>query len=133
MVASLFSAIANGGTVSKPHVAMRIDGADGNLVRRVDPQATARLPISPKQGAALRDALRGVVISGTAKDAFLGFPLTAVPVAGKTGTAQVIPKQDYSWFAAMAPVDDPQYVVVALVEEGGHGAQTAAPIVRRIL
>jgi len=45
----------------------------------------------------------------------------------------VIPKQDYSWFAAMAPVDDPQYVVVALVEEGGHGAQTAAPIVRRIL
>ncbi len=132
-MATMFSAIANGGTVYQPHVAMRIDGADGNLVRRIDPEAIGRLPISQKQVAALREALQGVVISGTAKDAFLGFPLTAVPVAGKTGTAQVIPKQDYSWFAAMAPAGDPQYVVVALVEEGGHGAQTAAPIVRRIL
>jgi cell division protein FtsI/penicillin-binding protein 2 len=57
-------------------------------------------------------------------------------VAGKTGTAEVVVDgQDalHSWFAAMAPADDPQYVVVAVVEEGGHGSEVAAPIVRRVL
>jgi penicillin-binding protein 2 len=39
----------------------------------------------------------------------------------------------HSLFAAMAPADDPDYVVVALVEEGGHGSEVAAPIVREIL
>jgi penicillin-binding protein 2 len=39
----------------------------------------------------------------------------------------------HSWFAAMAPADDPEYVVVALAEQAGHGSQVAAPIVRRIL
>ena len=54
-------------------------------------------------------------------------------MAGKTGTAEVNPFEPYSWFAAMAPANDPQYVVVALVEQGGHGSQSAAPVVRRIL
>jgi len=52
---------------------------------------------------------------------------------GKTGTADILPKQPVSWFAAMAPADHPKYVVIAMVEQGGHGATTAAPIVRRIL
>ena len=56
-----------------------------------------------------------------------------IPVAGKTGTADIIPKQPTSWFAAMAPANDPKYVVVAMVEQGGHGSTTAAPIVRQII
>jgi len=71
--------------------------------------------------------------SGTAASAFLGFPFSQVSVAGKTGTAQVPPFQDDSWFAGMAPADNPQYVVVALVEQAGHGSTTAAPIVRSII
>jgi penicillin-binding protein 2 len=54
-------------------------------------------------------------------------------VAGKTGTAEVPPFQPFSWFAAMAPVQHPRFVVVSLVEQGGHGSDTSAPIVRRIL
>ena len=71
--------------------------------------------------------------TGTASFAFQGFPLDRIPVAGKTGTADIPPKAPVSWFAAMAPANHPRYVVVAMVEQGGHGATTAAPIVRRIL
>jgi penicillin-binding protein 2 len=76
---------------------------------------------------------------GTAFAAFQGFPLDQIPVWGKTGTAQVGTKEqgrgDTSLFAAFftSPVDQHQYVVVAAVEEGGRGAQTAAPIVRRVI
>jgi penicillin-binding protein 2 len=70
---------------------------------------------------------------GTAYQAFQGFPLNLIPIAGKTGTAQVSGKGDTSLFAAMFPATDPQYIVVAVVEQAGFGAQTAAPIVRRVI
>ena len=83
----------------------------------------------------LRRALAGVVllVLVAPSAAFAGFPLTQIPVAGKTGTADIPPKQPISWFAGMAPANHPQYVVIAMVKQGGHGATTAAPIVRRIL
>src|SRR5919106_614847 len=74
--------------------------------------------------------------AGPPSPASLGFPLSTSRVGGKTGTAEVIVDgRDalHSWFAAMAPADDPEYVVVAVVEEGGHGSEVAAPIVRRVL
>ena len=71
--------------------------------------------------------------SGTAADAFQGFPLDKVFVAGKTGTAQMKPKQPFSWFASIAKDGTKQIVVVALVEEAGTGSQIAAPIVRKVL
>jgi penicillin-binding protein 2 len=57
-------------------------------------------------------------------------------VAGKTGTSEVTVDRretSHSVFAAMAPAVDPEFVVAALVEEGGHGSEVAAPIVREIL
>ena len=68
---------------------------------------------------------------GTAAPAFHGFP--AGLVAGKTGTAQVAGKQNTSWFVGMTPAAAPEYVVLAVVEEGGYGAETAAPIVRAVI
>ena len=64
--------------------------------------------------------------------------LPGVLIAGKTGTAQSVANsdarrgQDHAWFASFAPADDPQVVVVVLVERGGKGGQVAAPIARRI-
>jgi cell division protein FtsI/penicillin-binding protein 2 len=79
----------------------------------------------------IRDALRGVTTSGgTAGSVFARCPLD---VSGKTGTAERPPFQDTSWFAGMVPAEDPEYVVVATVEQGGFGAETAAPIVRNIM
>ena len=55
-----------------------------------------------------------------------------VPVAGKTGTAEVFGSGDYAWYASYAPADDPRYVVVVMVEQGGHGGSVAAPATRLI-
>jgi penicillin-binding protein 2 len=78
----------------------------------------------------VRNALAEVPRAGTASGAFIGFPFSQVWVAGKTGTAEVFNSQDYSWFAAMTEAGGEEHVVVALVEQGGHGSTTAAPIVR---
>jgi penicillin-binding protein 2 len=80
--------------------------------------------------------LQGVVTSGTAQCAFQGFPFSRVAVAGKTGTAErEAGKQDTSWFASMVGPDPehPQYVIVTMVEQGGFGGQTAAPITRQVI
>jgi penicillin-binding protein 2 len=58
--------------------------------------------------------------------------MNKVKVGGKTGTAEVYGKADTSWFASFAPTDKPQFVIVAMVSQGGMGAQTAAPAVRKI-
>jgi penicillin-binding protein 2 len=128
-----YSALANGGTLFTPRVGLRVERPDGSLVRRIQPDPVGRLPITKAQALFLRNSLVGVTARGTAATAFSGFPLDRFPIAGKTGTAEVRPKQDYSWFAAMAPANDPKYVVIALIEQGGHGSTTAAPVVRHVL
>jgi penicillin-binding protein 2 len=132
-LAQAYSAIANGGTLYTPRVAWKVESPDGTVKEVIPPAVSGHLPIPRREVLFLRQALTGVTLSGTARQAFLGFPLDKIPVAGKTGTADIIPLQPTSWFAAMAPANDPKYVVVAMVEQGGHGATTAAPIVRRIL
>jgi penicillin-binding protein 2 len=132
-MAVAYSALANGGTLYAPRVAWKLRPPNGGRDRVVPPKVIGHLPIPRKTVTFLRDALTGVVTRGTAATAFAGFPLNQYPVAGKTGTADIAGRQPTSWFAAMAPAAHPKYVVVALVEQGGHGATTAAPIVRRIL
>jgi penicillin-binding protein 2 len=93
------------------------------------------VPYTAQQLAYIREALRRVVISGTAQCAFSGFPTSQIAVAGKTGTAERPPAQDTSWFAAMVGPDPekPDYVIVTSVEQGGFGGSTAAPITRRVI
>jgi penicillin-binding protein 2 len=133
-LATAYSAIANGGKLYEPRVAWKIESPDGKVVRVIPPTQNGRLPISRQEVTYLRNALTGVTRpGGTAAPAFAGFPLSTIPVAGKTGTADIVGKQPYSWFAAMAPANNPKYVVVVMVEQGGHGGTTAAPVARRIL
>jgi penicillin-binding protein 2 len=134
-IATAFSAIANGGQICVPHVADEITAPGGGPpVEQIKSRCHGRLPFSSSQLTYIRNALTQVPISGTAAPAFEGFP-NDIWIAGKTGTAEVVGKQSYSWFAAMAGAtqNKADYVVVALVEQGGHGATTAAPIVRRIV
>ncbi|HVF12907.1 MAG TPA: penicillin-binding protein 2 [Actinomycetota bacterium] len=134
-LANSYAAIANGGTLFRPHIGLRI--LDGEReVKKISPDQIRKLPISPQNLDSVRRGLEGVPTVGTARGAFAGFPLSTHSVAGKTGTAQLQarpPKHPYAWFAAYAPAKDPQYVVVVMLEEGGHGGETAAPIARRIL
>jgi penicillin-binding protein 2 len=134
-MAAAYAALANGGTLYRPQLALRIQKPDGTTVRRFEGQVLGRVKMRPTHQAAIVNALKAVVSapSGTATGAFAGWNHAAYPVAGKTGTSEIHGKQPHSWFAAFAPADAPEFVVVAVVEEGGHGSQVAAPIVRRVL
>lgn len=134
-VAASYAAIANGGTLWRPHIGDRIVAADGTPVREIEPEALNQLPLSDAGLAEIQLGLEEVVMGdgGTAVGAFAGFPTDRIPVAGKTGTAELGDQIPYAWFASYAPADDPRYVVVVSVERGGGGSQTAAPIAMRIL
>lgn len=129
-VNNAFAALANGGTLYRPRLGKEILHRNG-LNEETAPEVIGELPVSEEHLAYIEDGLLGVTASGgTAAATFADFP---VPVAGKTGTAEMKPKQPFAWFSGYAPADDPEYVVTAMVEEGGGGSQTAAPIVRRVL
>jgi penicillin-binding protein 2 len=134
-LARSYQTIASDGRLCRPRLVDTIVDADGNVVKEIPDRCERRLPGYTKaQFDYIHRALLSVTSSGTAACAFSGFPLSQIPVAGKTGTAEWVPRQDISWFASIVgPVDDPDYVVVAMVEQGGFGSQTAAPIVRHIV
>ena len=144
-LATAFSAIANahpatggGGPATDvldllvPHLGLRITDPSGNVVHTFETQKNGEVTLSASDLDAIRQGLLDVTSrpNGTAYAAFKGFP---IPVAGKTGTAQKAPEDDYAWFAGYAPANDPKIVVVALVEQGGHGSSVAAPVVRRVM
>ncbi|MBI3648614.1 MAG: penicillin-binding protein 2 [Actinobacteria bacterium] len=135
-LASAYAAIANGGRLCAPRLARDVQLADGTVVHRIGNGGCKKLPYTAAQLSYVRHALAGVVQpGGTAGTAFAGFPFSQVAVEGKTGTAERAPLQDTSWFAAMVggTVDDPQHIILVMVEQGGHGSTTAAPIVRSII
>jgi len=130
-LAAAYGALANGGTVWAPHVAREVvNPATRTRVRTVQPRraSVVRMPVG--DFAAVGEGLAQVPAAGTAAAAFRGFPLDRFPVAGKTGTADLPPRAPFAWFASYAPAPDPRYVVVVMVEEGGHGGESAAPIAR---
>ncbi len=129
-LANIYSAIANGGTLYQPHVVKRLLTSEGRISHEFEPEQIGELGLDPAITGTLQKDLELVCERGTAAAAFSGFPRS---VSGKTGTAQVRGKDDFAWFACYSPAEDPQYVVVVMVEEGGHGGSTAAPAARQIL
>jgi penicillin-binding protein 2 len=133
-VARMMSAVANGGVLYKPRLVQRVEASDGRLLYSDAGLVNGHVDLSPMVWAFLRQSLLDVVNQGTGWAA----RLPGIDVAGKTGTAQIVANsksemgQDHAWFASFAPAQDPQYVVVVLVERGGKGGQVAAPIARRI-
>jgi penicillin-binding protein 2 len=128
-----YGAIANGGTVYQPHVARAVtDPGTGKPVRTIQPKVEQVARIPAGDFSAVARGLAAVPSSGTAAGAFSGFPLNRFAVAGKTGTADLPPKAPFAWFASFAPVENPRYVVVAMVEQGGHGGESAAPVARTL-
>jgi len=123
-----YGAIANGGTVYAAHVAKAVvDPVSGKPLRTITPKISSVAHIPAGDFAAVSEGLRAVPAGGTATAAFTGFPLDRYPVGGKTGTADLPPKAPFAWFASFAPVGSPRYVVVAMVEQAGHGGESAAP------
>jgi penicillin-binding protein 2 len=136
--------LANGGTVMRPHVVRSVhDPRDDSRTLTV-PKESYRIPLKPEHVALVKQGMVEVNRVGTGRIAFAGAEYVA---AGKTGTAQVIGiKQgekydakkiaerfrDHSLFMAFAPVDEPRIALAVIVENGGFGAQAAAPIARKV-
>ncbi len=129
-VANLYAAIANKGLVFQPHLVSKVFTPEGLNIRTSKRRKLVDVDIKKDILDGLNEGLVSVIQEGTASNAFAGFPIA---VAGKTGTSEVMGKDDFAWFACFAPVNDPKYVVVVMVEEGGHGGSIAAPAARRIL
>jgi penicillin-binding protein 2 len=138
-LANAYAAFANDGTLWQPHIEDRVTNAQGRPVATATPKVLRQVSFDPTTRATMLAGFQGAVAQaqpeGTAYPAFQGFPLTQIPVAGKTGTAQVAGKGDTSLFVGMfgGTPASPRYVVAVVVEQAGFGAQTAAPIARRII
>ena len=135
-VARFMSAVANGGVLWRPRLVQRVERPGQGVVWSDDGEVNGHVALATPVWAFLRQALWAVVNDGGTGG---GARIPGLDVAGKTGTAQTIARakaslaQDHAWFAAFAPVRDPEVVVVVLVERGGKGGQVAAPIARKIL
>jgi penicillin-binding protein 2 len=131
-LATAYAALANGGKVVTPHLGMQIEDGAGRQLEEIRRPAQRRIDMDPAALAAIRTGLHDAASApgGTSADVFRGFPYA---VYGKTGTAERFPNADQSWYACW--VDDPvkPIVVVVTVEEGGFGAEAAAPAARLIL
>jgi penicillin-binding protein 2 len=117
-----------------PRLGLQITDTVGNAEKQFETERRGQLAVDPYHLDLVRKGLRYVTSEreGTAYGAFKGFP-ESIPVVGKTGTAEKAPDDDYAWFMAYAPAEDPEILVVALIEQGGHGSAVAAPVVRQVL
>ncbi|RMD86941.1 MAG: penicillin-binding protein 2 [Candidatus Dadabacteria bacterium] len=141
-VAVAVSALVNGGWVMKPFVVKKIVSSDKEEIDVFKPIRIRKVHVSEGVLEIINKAMIGVVndAKGTGHRAQLeGF---SVVVGGKTGTAQVVSLDnhgkeqhlnDHAWFAGFAPVEKPEIVVVALIENGGHGGVAAAPVVKKVM
>ncbi len=130
-LAVAYATMGNGGDVVRPHLALRAEDPTGATVSEFDPAPRRHVDISSETRDAIMEGLREAANEpgGTSEGVFAGYP---IEVAGKTGTAET-PQGDQSWYAVLAPASNPRVVVVTTVEQGGFGAETAAPAARDIL
>ena len=134
-MATAYATFANGGTRYTPEVAAAILNPHDQVVVRYQPRVVGHVSLPAGVRNPILQGLLGVVNdpSGTAYypfHHFINFSLASFPIAGKTGTASNAPREEpNSWFVGFGPVGHPQYVVVCVIDQGGYGADAAAPIV----
>ncbi len=131
-MAVAYAALGNGGKVVTPHLGMEIEDAAGRVLKEFDPRPQRQIHIDPGMRSVIMEGLHQAAQGpgGTSEPVFGSFP---IPVAGKTGTAERPGHADQSWYAVLAPYPNPRIVTVVTIEEGGFGAQAAAPAAHTIL
>ena len=135
-IARMTAAVANGGTLYRPQLVLKIAPPDGPATYELKPEAQGKLPVTDEQLASIKAGLAWVVREkgGTARHRFLNLN---IPVSGKTGTAQA-PNSDlpHGWFAGYTEAqrpDRPDFAAVVMLENVGDGSEFAAPIFRRLV
>ncbi len=126
--ALITAAIANNGVLMRPCLLDHVENGAGDVVKDFSPEVWGEL-MTPREAEILKTMMKQVVTEGTGS-ALRDADYTA---AGKTGSAQFeTGKDSHAWFTGFAPAEDPRIVVTVIVEEGGSGGQTAAPVARKI-
>ncbi|MDR3556120.1 MAG: penicillin-binding protein 2 [Syntrophobacteraceae bacterium] len=139
-MAVAYGAIANSGKLWTPYVVKRIEGMAPGEVKEAEPMLKRQIPVDQRWFELVQKALSEVVSDprGTAHSLYD----PAMPMAGKTGTAQVVGlgrgragqnDKDNAWFVAWAPAADPKICVAAIIEHGGHGGSAAGPLVKQVM
>lgn len=143
-LAQATATLANNGVMFRPHLVSYIIDSKTGEKRPIEPKPIRDLNLKPQNVEVIKRAMVGVNKEGTGARAFAGAPYE---VAGKTGTAQVFSLKgaqykegavkkdlrDHALFIAFAPADKPKIALAVLVENGGFGAQSAAPIARMVI
>ncbi|MGC4943367.1 penicillin-binding protein 2 [Kribbella sp. DT2] len=126
-LATVYSALSNGGILWEPRVAQKVIGPNGKA-KDIPSTIAARLPVPAANLRYIDKSLKETVRSGTAAWKFNGFPLDQIPIRAKTGTAEVYGKQTTSWLASYSD----RYAVVMMISQAGTGSGASGTAVRKI-
>ncbi len=143
-LAQAMAVVANNGVMFRPHLVKYITDTKTGEKTMIEPEPIRVLPWKRQHIETIKKAMVGVNTEGTGRRAFAGASYTS---GGKTGTAQVFSLKgaeykahklrkdlhDHALFIAFAPAEEPKIALAVLVENGGFGAQSAAPIARMVL
>ena len=129
-LASAIGAIANGGTLWRPKLVLKITDNSNNIIREFKPEPIKTNIVDESKLKVVREGLRGAVTEGSA------YLLNDLPikVAGKTGTAQVTNtfRKTNAWFTGFAPYDNPEIALAIIVEGAGEGSTAAVPVAKEV-
>jgi penicillin-binding protein 2 len=131
-LARVYATVANGGTLYQPHLMQAEMTPGGKVVNTFKPKVVGHVPIDAATHDFLMSALEGVAQSGTASGVYGAWPQNTIPIAAKTGTADVYGQNPTSVFASVVPANHPQYAVVMVIPQAGQGAQVSGPGVEQI-
>lgn len=127
-MATIYSAIANGGTLHNPTIGKAVISADGKNVQEIKPTSHGKLPMNARTRDQIDEALAGVTTRGSAAWRFGGWPQDKIPMHAKTGTAEAYGKQTTSWFVSYTK----DYTIIMTIAQGGTGSGASGPAVRNI-
>jgi penicillin-binding protein A len=127
-MAMVASTVANGGKLMKPYLVDEVRDYNGKIIDQHQPKQIRQV-VDAQTATTMTGIMVKVVEDGTGTAA----QIDGVAVAGKTGTAEVAGGEPHAWFICFAPAEDPIVAVAVVVEHGGEGGKTAAPIARRVM
>ncbi len=127
-IARMIAALSANAQLSRPQLVRQLSSRDAGD-QFFPPEVVGALPVAATTLATIQQAMIGVAHGrrGTARKAFEGVGFT---VAGKTGTAETVTDAPHAWFAGYTPAENPQVIIVVMLENAGEGSEKAAPLFR---
>jgi len=144
-LALAYAALANGGTLFRPQVVLRVETPDGQVVEEFPAVVRRQVPVAEENLRVVKEGLIGVVNEPGGTAYWRRPRRVTFRAAGKTGTAQVVKQgqdrgrdlpydfRDHAWFVGWAPAERPRILVAVVNEHGGHGSSGAAPLVMELI